>query len=157
MGNSLRGVEEEIGVVSSEIDDEDMIFPCLDITLKVLCFLKRPLFISSECTCSMVDSPKKHPSTASCGRHFVLAVFPSEVPLRFDSLSCTILFGMVSQVVVWWDPPCRFPMDWGPWPINSLLARKHPINLENIKLIFSSKNRKHFFPKFYHGTIISWR
>ena len=36
MGNSLRGVEEEIGVVSSEVDDEDMIFPCLDVTLKVL-------------------------------------------------------------------------------------------------------------------------
>eukprot|EP00904_Undaria_pinnatifida_P010786 jgi/Undpi1/6838/HiC_scaffold_21.g09314.m1 len=36
VGNSLRGVEEEIGVVSSEVDDEDMIFPCLDVTLKVL-------------------------------------------------------------------------------------------------------------------------
>ena len=41
MGNSLRGVEEEIGVVSSEVDDEDMIFPCLDITLKVLFLLKK--------------------------------------------------------------------------------------------------------------------
>ena len=29
-------MEEEIGVVSSEVDDEDMIFPCLDVTLKVL-------------------------------------------------------------------------------------------------------------------------
>lgn len=35
VGNSLRGVEEELGVISSDVDDEDMILPCLDITLKV--------------------------------------------------------------------------------------------------------------------------
>lgn len=46
VGNSLRGVEEEIGVISSEVDDEDMIFPCLEVTLKVLYI---PFFISNEC------------------------------------------------------------------------------------------------------------
>lgn len=35
VGNSLRGVEEEIGVFSADVDDEDMLFPCLDFTLRV--------------------------------------------------------------------------------------------------------------------------
>lgn len=35
VGNSMRGVEESIGVISSGVDDEDMLFPCLEITLKV--------------------------------------------------------------------------------------------------------------------------
>ena len=35
VGNSLRGVEEEIGVFSADVDDDDMLFPCLDFTLRV--------------------------------------------------------------------------------------------------------------------------
>lgn len=38
VGNSLRGVEEDIGEISGDIDDEDMLFPCLDFTLRVRCF-----------------------------------------------------------------------------------------------------------------------
>lgn len=35
VGNSLRGVEEEVGVFSADVDDEDMLFPCLDFALRV--------------------------------------------------------------------------------------------------------------------------
>lgn len=35
VSNSLRGVEESIGVISSSMEDEDMLFPCLEIVLKV--------------------------------------------------------------------------------------------------------------------------
>lgn len=35
VGNSLGGVEDEIGVFCSDVNDEEMLFPCLEITLKV--------------------------------------------------------------------------------------------------------------------------
>eukprot|EP00903_Cladosiphon_okamuranus_P011447 g10784.t1 len=41
VGSSLRGVEEEIGVFSGDVDDDDMLFPCLDFTLRVLGILCR--------------------------------------------------------------------------------------------------------------------
>eukprot|EP00752_Nemacystus_decipiens_P018674 g16742.t1 len=41
VGNGLRGVEEEIGVFSTDVDDEDMLLPCLDFTLRVLSVLCR--------------------------------------------------------------------------------------------------------------------
>lgn len=47
VGDSLRGVEEDIGVISSEVDDEDMLLPCLDVTLKVrrnYCLPRRTVF-----------------------------------------------------------------------------------------------------------------
>lgn len=31
----MRGVEEEIGVFSTDVDDDGMLFPCLDFTLRV--------------------------------------------------------------------------------------------------------------------------
>ncbi|CAM9211941.1 unnamed protein product [Discosporangium mesarthrocarpum] len=39
VGNSLRGVEESVGVICSSLDDEDMLLPCLETTLKVISLL----------------------------------------------------------------------------------------------------------------------
>ncbi|CAM9248195.1 unnamed protein product, partial [Ectocarpus sp. 12 AP-2014] len=39
VGNSLGGVEDEIGVFCSDVSDEEMLLPCLDFTLKVLSIL----------------------------------------------------------------------------------------------------------------------
>ncbi|CBJ26655.1 conserved unknown protein [Ectocarpus siliculosus] len=39
VGNSLGGMEDEIGVFCSDVSDEEMLLPCLDFTLKVLSIL----------------------------------------------------------------------------------------------------------------------
>lgn len=58
VGNSLRGVEEEIGVFSTDVDDDGMLFPCLDFTLRVReMFKDYRVCISLSCfTASMLFS-----------------------------------------------------------------------------------------------------